>query len=38
MTDWQFAQTDPSEEFAKLHLFDAESGATLVPERVTAAA
>ena len=21
MTDWQFAQTDPSEEFAKLHLF-----------------
>jgi len=21
MTDWQFAQSDPSEEFAKLHLF-----------------
>ena len=21
MTDWQFAQTDPSEDFAKLHLF-----------------
>jgi hypothetical protein len=21
MTDWQFAQTDPSEEFALLHLF-----------------
>ena len=21
MTDWQFAQTDPSEELAKLHLF-----------------
>ena len=21
MTDWQYAQSDPSEEFAKLHLF-----------------